>query len=257
MHFDRNNTKQFSCKTDPSSQMFQLSLKKIYKTQELLRENSPANLKSPVFIEIFIQFKTSSKKYLLERWTVFSEGPPPSQEEFSSAYERILGKASIFIRSLLCLICTTPFWRLYSTKTAQNSELTKKTFLDYTLFFETKKKSAFEGSPQKVQEREISFEFGQFRVNLVLEYIRDLTWLIDLAKPSGQIRLDEKTTKRGRFLSEGFKYTLENNTKSDNSTNDSGVNNSGIMRWDSDNMSNKQSVFDDHKTKKKHENKFH
>jgi len=254
MRFDRNNPKQFLCKTDVTSQLFQISLKKIYKTQDSILQNLKLNSKHQIFIEIFMQSKTNSNKYLIERWSLFNEGLTPNHESFILASEQLIWKSSIFMRSLLCMICTTPLWSLYSTKNSQNTDLLKKMFLDYSIFFEVKKKNSFGNLSQKPLEKEISFDSGEFRLKLKLEFLKDFSSLIESNRPK-QINLEEKGMNRGRFLSEGFPYNLENNAKSDNSTNDSGVNNSGIMRWDSDNVCNKQSMYDEPRPKNYQENK--
>ena len=254
LRFDRNNPKQFLSKTDQNAQFFRLSLKKIYKTYDLIFEHFQQNSKQQIFIEIFVQNKNNSNKFLVERWTLINEGLTPTQEEFFIKSEHMVGKASIFMRSLLSFLVTTPLWKLYSVKNAQNAELIKKTFLDYSIFFEMKKTCSFESYSQKVQEKEISFDSEEFRIKLKLEFIKDFSFITESTKPKPNL-VQDKNSKRGRFLSEGFPYNLENNAKSDNSTNDSGVNNSGIMKWDSDNMCNKQSAFDDQRPKKCQENK--
>ena len=245
MRFDKNNAKQFLTKNDAGCKFFQLSLKKVYKTHDLILEKLNLSAKHEIFIEIFFQSKNDSNRFLIERWTLSKSTINPQNDSFDFS-EKNIGKVSIFMRSLLCLLCTTPLWKLNLMKNSQSLELLKKTFLDYSFFFEIKNKSHFECPPQKILSKEINLEISQkFSLKLKLEYLKDFSNLMEnVLKPKQILRTEEKGFKRQRFLSEGFPYNLENNVKSDNSTNDSLINNSGIFRCDSDNFC-KQNSFDE------------
>lgn len=249
MRFDRNNLKQFLTKNGPTCHFFQLSLKKIYKTKELILSEMDHNSKNCVFIEFFLQNKTNSNRHLIERWTLWTDVSTEHKDSFFMS-EKIIGKVSIFVRSLLCMLCTTPIWKLYLTKTSQSQNFIKKTILDYNIFFEAKNKSGFDQISQKIIKKNINLEISpEFSINLNLEYLQDFNTMMEAQ--NSKMGIEEKGFKRLRFLSEGFPYNLESNMKSDISTNDSNANNtSGILRCDSDNFCNNEK-----EKQEKHQNK--
>lgn len=245
MRFDRNNSKQFQNKTEANCKYFQLSLKKLYKTHEIMLQKFNNSSKNEYFIEIFFQDKKNGNRHLMERWTIKSE--IESRNKSSSLIsEKTIGKISILIRSILCLLCNTPLWKSFTTKNPALNDIMKRAFLDYSLFFNVEKKTDFESSFSNPAKKTINLDAsGELSINLELEYMEDFSFLFPANEMKILANKEGKFNKRPRFLSEGLGNNFENNMKSDNSTNDSGANYSGLCRCDSENFLSGSKILDE------------
>lgn len=210
---------------------FQLFLKEIYKTSEQIRLIESKD-KWILVLEFYFQRKSDCERFLIEKW-VFDIG---INEQDHISKEKLIGKLTIFLRSLLIILCNTPLFTNYAKN--NNCELRKKFLIDHKLTILEEEKFEMKENKEKFRLIESYLELGNFSfIKMRLHFIMDFNEIIEK-----KIILTEQTKKRDRFFSEGVVRSFENNIKSDISTNDSGLNTSLLMRCDSDNYLKKKST---------------